>query len=335
MQTTIFNHVIQSVENTYQTLECSGAALVIYHHNQLQVEKYWGKQSAEENARVIQRNTKFHIASCRKTYIAYAAAYAVHHRFIQSLDDEILSYLPNLKNKEIYKGITIRHLVTHSHGLFEKDGEVIKEFEVGTQWAYRGINVELISAIIQATTEKTIAEILQDEIFEPLHLTETNWYNAFDETFVEVMGIKNNKHWSASHTLDGSKMNMYVSAYELAKWGLLHLNKGVINGEQVINPAILQLATTLQGQVNSEIDTPENGVFWFVKSKQSKVSEIGPLVPNGAFQILGYTTVTLLVIPSENIVAVRAFNRFGNPNGYDYLQDVRDFGDQIIVDLKK
>lgn len=130
MQTTIFNHVIQSVENTYQTLECSGAALVIYHHNQLQVEKYWGKQSAEENARTIQRNTKFHIASCRKTYIAYA----VHHRFIQSLDEEILNYLPNLKNKEIYKDITIRHLVTHSHGLFEKDGEVIKEFEVGTQW---------------------------------------------------------------------------------------------------------------------------------------------------------------------------------------------------------
>ena len=56
-------------------------------------------------------------------------------------------------------------------------------------------------------------------------------------------------------------------------------------------------------------------------------------MPNGSYQILGYTTVTLLVIPSENIVAVRAFNSFGNPPGHDYLRDVKDFGNRIMQDL--
>ncbi|MER2171958.1 MAG: serine hydrolase domain-containing protein [Psychrobacillus psychrodurans] len=228
----------------------------------------------------------------------------------------------------------MRHLITHSHGLTMLNEKVIKEFEAGTKWAYRGINVELISVIIQSTTQKTIAEILQDEVFTPLQFTETNWYNTFDDTFVEVIGAESNKHWSASKNIDGSKMNMYVSARELAKWGLLHLNKGVINDEQVIDPAILKLATTLQNPSFENVDTPENGIFWFVKSSQAKKSEIGPLVPNGAFQILGYTTVTLLVISSENIVAVKAFNSFGNPEGYDYLKDVRGFGDKIILDLK-
>ncbi|MEK4425261.1 serine hydrolase domain-containing protein [Solibacillus sp. FSL K6-1523] len=331
---TTFKNVIDSVDNTYQTLDCTGAALVIYQNNELQVERYWGKHSAKEDARFVQSDTKFHIASCRKSYVAFAVAYALHHGFIQSLDDEILTYLPISQQNELYKGTTIRHLVTHSHGLIERNGEVVREFTAGTSWAYRDINVELIAKIIQLATKKTIAEIVTDEVFTPLHFTETNWYNTFDDTFVDVIGKENNRHWAASLNLDGSKKNLYTSARELAKWGLLHLNNGSLNGKQVIDSNIFKLATTLQNPSYSNADLPENGIFWFVKDTQANQSEIGELVPNGAYQILGYTTVTLLVIPSENIVAVRAFNSYGNPGGYDYLKDVRAFGDAVMLDLK-
>ncbi|WP_253896187.1 serine hydrolase [Solibacillus sp. R5-41] len=334
MPSTTFQSVIHSVENTYQTLDCTGAALVIFHNNELQLEQYWGKHSAKEDARFVQPDTKFHIASCRKSYVAFAVAYALHHGFIQSLDDEILNYLPLSKQKELYKGTTIRHLVTHSHGLTERNGEVEREFIAGMSWAYRGLNVELISEIIQFTTKKTIADILNDKVFTPLNFTETNWYNTFDDTFVDVIGKENNRHWSASQNLDGSKMNMYVSARELARWGLLHLNNGSLNGKQVLDSNILKLATTIQNPFYSNVDLPENGIFWFVKGTQAKQSEIGALVPNGAYQILGYTTVTLLIIPSINIVAVRAFNSYGNPEGYDYLKDVRAFGDAVMLDFK-
>lgn len=333
MSKNIFNRVIESVQNTYQTLDCTGAALVVFHNNELQVEHYWGKHSDKEETRLIQPDTKFHIASCRKSYVAFAVAYAIHHGFIQSLDDEILTYLPLSQQNEIFKGTTIRHLVTHAHGLTESNGKVVREFPAGSSWAYRGINVDLISEIIKYTTKKTIAELLNDEIFKPLNFTETNWYNTFDESFVEVIRKDNDKHWSAYPNLDGSKMNMYVSARELAQWGLLHLNNGVVNGKPMIDSNIIKLATTIQNHPYIDVNLPENGIFWFVKGSQAKKSEIGELVPNGAYQILGYTTVTLLVIPSENIVAVRAFNSFGNPEGYDYLKDVRAFGDAIILDL--
>jgi hypothetical protein len=61
-----------------------------------------------------------------------------------------------------------------------------------------------------------------------------------------------------------------------------------------------------------------------------KKTEIGESVPKGSFQILGYTGVTLLVIPKEDLIAVRMFNSFGSPDGYDYLSDVRSFGDTVI-----
>lgn len=333
-ETVTFHHVRQAVEHTYNTLHCSGAALVIFQRNELQIEQYWGKQSAEEQARPIQPTTKFHLASCRKSYVAFAVAYAIHHRFIQSLDDEIVMYFPENEQKDVYKGTTIRHLVTHCHGLTEQDRDVVREFEAGTKWAYRGINVELISKIIQFATNKTIADIVQQEVFVPLQLTETNWYNTFDDTFVDVIGAAHNKHWSASRIIDGSKMNMYASARELAKWGLLHLNEGTVNGEQIIDRAIFQLATALQSEPYTDVDAPENGIFWFVQSTATAKSEIGEFVPKGAYQILGYTTVTLLVIPSKQLVAVRAFNSFGNSEGYDYLEDVRAFGNYIMQDVQ-
>ena len=129
-------------------------------------------------------------------------------------------------------------------------------------------------------------------------------------------------------------MNMFVSARELAKWGLIHLNKGVVDGKQVVDSEVLTLATTYQSPAFDDPNLPGNGFLWYVKNSDATRSEIGELVPNGAYQILGYTSVTLLVIPNENIVAVRAFNSFGNPPGYDYLRDVKDFGNRIIQDLQ-
>ncbi len=327
------NIVIDAVEKTYQTLNCTGAALILYQNNELKIEKYWGNHSAKENARAIQVDTKFHLASCRKSYIAYAVAYALHNGFLRSLDDEVLQYLPSSQQLAVYKGTTIRHLVTHSHGLTDSSGDVIREFDAGTSWAYRGINVEIISQIIQHTTKRTIADILQTEVFSPLGFKETNWYNTFDETFVEVIGRDTNPHWSAFHNIDGSKMNMYASAREFAKWGLVHLNKGIHDGRLLIDPEIIRIATSIQSPQYTNQDLPENGIFWFVKGTQASKSEIGESVPNGAYQILGYTTVTLLVIPSEKIVAVRMFNSYGNPQGYDYLRDVKDFGNIIVQSL--
>ena len=52
---------------------------------------------------VIQPYTQFHIASVRKAYIGFAVAYAVHHRFIASIDDPITQYLA--LDDEVFKKI--------------------------------------------------------------------------------------------------------------------------------------------------------------------------------------------------------------------------------------
>ncbi|MGG0413637.1 hypothetical protein [Peribacillus simplex] len=121
--------------------------------------------------------------------------------------------------------------------------------------------------------------------------------------------------------------------YHQESWlngGYFHLKKGNVNGKQIVSNEIIDIATTVQSPNSLDVELPQKGYLWFVKDLKS---EIGELVSKGSFQILGYTGVTLLVIPQHNLVAVRAFNSFGSPSGFDYLADVREFGNTIMTCL--
>lgn len=326
---TNFDSVINHVRNTSEVVDCSGAAVVIIQNDVIVVEEYWGHQAKEEDARLIQEDTQFHVASVRKSYIGFAVAYAVQEGYISSIDDLVFSYLPEM-DSSILAQTTLRHLLTHTHGLTNKEGKLKREFPPGEDWAYRGVGIDMLTQIVKRTTGKTVAAILAEQVFIPLKLKETGWYGISNENFVEVIRNPQDRSWYTSESTDGDKMNMYVSARELAKWGLLHLNQGKSEGEQRVSSEVLALATSLQSPDAIDSELPQNGFLWFVKDLAAKKSEIGEQVPRGSYQILGYTGVTLLIIPQYNIVAVRAFNSFGSPEGFDYLSDVRAFGNSII-----
>jgi len=324
-----FDRVVSHVRKTSEEVDCSGASVLIMHEDKIVTEEYWGWHSKSPCSRPIQKDTQFHVASVRKSYLGFSVAYAVNEGYIRSIDDLILNYLPDNSNP-VFTGITIRHLLTHTHGLKSNNGEIYSEFPTGDNWAYRGVGIDILAQIVKNSTGKSVAEIVNTNVFKPLNFTETGWYGDLNDKLVDVIRKTNDPNWTTSKSTDGSKMNMYVSPRELAKWGYLHLKKGFVNGEQLVPKRILDIATSLQSPNLLDKELPQNGYLWFVKDLPAKKSEIGERVPKGSYQILGYTGVTLLVIPEYNLVAVRAFNSFGSPEGFDYLSDVRDFGDTIM-----
>lgn len=154
-----FNVVASHVHNTYQSLNATGAAVIVIHKDKIVKETYWGRQSKASNARAIQEDTQFHVASVRKSYIGFAVAYAIHKGFISNIDDQASQYLPSVDH-DLLKDTKIRHLLTHTHGLRTVNNHIVREFLPGESWAYRDICVELISQVIKNTTGKTIADIV-------------------------------------------------------------------------------------------------------------------------------------------------------------------------------
>ncbi|MFJ7666415.1 serine hydrolase domain-containing protein [Lysinibacillus sp. NPDC097195] len=323
----VHTHVMESAEK----LGASGGALIIIQNDNLVTELYFGKQSNVIDARDVQEDTQFHIASVRKAYIGFVAAYAIYNGYF-SLDDLVQQFIED-PHLSAYEGVTIRHLLTHTHGLNMIDGsKLVSEFKPGEAWAYRGPSIDLLTMIIQKTTGQSIAEIIKLHVIEPLGFQSTEWIKMSKQhtKIANVIRDADNPFWSETDVVDGSGMNMYVSAKELALWGYIHLTEGKWGGKQMIPREILQMATSIQTP-NPTLPIQKNGFLWFVKDTNNSFNQIGDTVPNGSYQLLGYTNVALLVIPEENVVAVRMFNRYGSSKGYDYLSDIRSFGDTVYT----
>ncbi|ARU61486.1 penicillin-binding protein [Tumebacillus avium] len=313
----------------------SGSALVVMRQGEIVCEHYAGYHSYEAGARPVGADSQFNVASARKSYIGLAAAWAVREGKIGSLDDAVTDYLPEL-DAALLAGTTIRHLVTHTHGLHEDTaGRLFREFAPGTSWAYRGVNVVMLTDIIERVTGKTVAEILQELVFAPLGLTQTGWRTEASEQLVKVI-LDTPQETELVLGTDGSgggmQRNLFVSARDFAKWGQLHLTQGRVDGRQVVSAGIVQLATSVQSPELPDPDLPPNGFFWYVQDRPAARSEIGSTVPQGAFQILGVTGPLVLVVPEHELVVVRMSNKrynYSGPDG-DYLHYLREFGDRVM-----
>jgi hypothetical protein len=103
------------------------------------------------------------------------------------------------------------------------------------------------------------------------------------------LGYEGDEDWRTSDSIEGDKMNMYLSTRELAYWGYLHLNKGKINEKQIVPREIIDMATSLQSPLTIHKELLQNGFLWLVKDLPATKTEIGHQVPKGSYQILGFT----------------------------------------------
>lgn len=140
---------------------------------------------------------------------------------------------------------TIRHLVTHSHGLEEtNDRTIFREFAPGQSWVYRDINVRMMTRLIYQLYNKSFPELLKEHVFKPANFQETGWRVQRDENLVDVVNDPNEDAISEIGTVDdGIEKNLFVSTREFAQWGNLHLNQGMIDDKQIVPKEVIKIAT--------------------------------------------------------------------------------------------
>jgi CubicO group peptidase (beta-lactamase class C family) len=324
-----FDQLISYVEEIKELNHCTASALMIVKDDDVLLEHYSGTHSKSPNSTLVSNTSQFNVASTRKSYLGLIVAIAVYEGKIQ-LDDELLLYLDEY-DKELLGKTTIRHLVTHSHGLRDqRDGTVFREFEVGESWAYRRINTVMISKLIRKLYNKSFTQVLEERVLQPLGLKETGWRTEENESLVKVVVEPDQPEISrVGSSKDGIQSNLFVSTRELAQWGQLHLNNGWLNGKQVIPEKVIELSTSIQSPPFSDKSLPLNGLFWYVQGSPAEKSELGERVPEGSYQILGITGPTILVIPKYNLVVTKMYNKEKNYGGRDYLHYVKDFSNRV------
>jgi CubicO group peptidase (beta-lactamase class C family) len=140
--------------------------------------------------------------SVSKQFTAMATALLAEQGKL-SLDDDIRKYLPELPSYGTT--ITIRHLIHHTSGIrdyltlmaiagtrdddYYVDGEVLNmlarqkelNFKPGSEFLYSNSGYFLLSQIVKRASGKTLREYSEENIFKPLGMTRTKFYDDHNE----------------------------------------------------------------------------------------------------------------------------------------------------------
>jgi CubicO group peptidase (beta-lactamase class C family) len=132
--------------------------------------------------------TVSNIGSITKTFVAYAIL-ILQKQGKLSLEDSIIKYFPDFKNKEIARQVKIKHLLTHTSGLpdnreVDKDSAFYLtandeqnfaplqqtdslEFEPGTKWKYSNPAFNGLALIIEKVSGMKWQSFIEEYIFRP------------------------------------------------------------------------------------------------------------------------------------------------------------------------
>lgn len=207
--------------------------------------------------------------SLTKSFTSTAIGLAEHEGLL-SIDDSVLSFFPDktpAEPDERLLRLTIRHLLTMSTGHSEDPvnhfGEqepwtdtFLKasfEHEPGTTFMYNNAASYMLSAILQKVSGMTLLEYLQPRLFEPLGIHEAEWETCPEGICVGGRGL-------------------FLTTASIAKFGLLYLQKGVWNGQQIVPEQWILQASSLQianGDPNEPNDWQQGYGFQFWRCRHN------------------------------------------------------------------
>lgn len=311
------------VRDIQQQIGATAAAVYVIQNDAVVNEWYSGKHDAAETSRAVDAFTRFNVGSARKTYLALAISLLMKQGHITSMDDEIASYLAEYK--EMARGVTLRHLLTHTHGLTSKQGKLASEFAAGEDWAYRNTGIALLFELVQRQTGHSLSEWMRRQVFEPYDLNETGWEIANHEHLIYNYYGRADNWVGPNDSGAGDQSNLFVSTRDFAKWGYIHLRQGSTCGEQHVPQAVFARVVRCATPSSVPADRPRNGFIWWLQH-DTPLNHLGERLPQDSYMILGITGCACLILPSYDAVVVRMYNQLSPSEGYDYLSDIRTFG---------
>ncbi len=213
--------------------------------------------------RALTAQTLFDAGSITKTFVA-ALTLQLAGQGVLSLDDPLSKWIPGLSFDD---GVTLREMLDHTSGIFDPfmhpalnnaiidhpktawtPAQVIAYvgrplFPAGEGWSYSNANYILLGQAIERATGQTLASLLRQRFFVPLHLANTFLQSEEPISGTPATGYtySNDTTWTLKNISDGSRYVPYTSlataigsagslvttADDLARWAL-YLYRGKV-----------------------------------------------------------------------------------------------------------
>ncbi|MCR2821206.1 serine hydrolase domain-containing protein [Lederbergia panacisoli] len=220
--------------NALETEELEVHSFIVLRHGQVIAEGTWAPYDKEDP----------HILnSLSKSFTSTAIGFAAFEGKL-TVDDAVISFFPEYMTEEIENNMAnlkVRHLLSMATGHDEdttpylrRSEDWVKEFfsipvvhEPGTHFLYNTGATYMLSAILTKVTGMKLLDYLEPRLFKPLGMSDIT-------TTTCPKGI----HFGGS--------GMRVKIEDIAKFGLLYLQKGVWEGKQIVPEHWVEEATSKQ-----------------------------------------------------------------------------------------
>jgi CubicO group peptidase (beta-lactamase class C family) len=202
----IYTGVIDEIANKYINEDYfKGVNIIITRQNDVIFEKSYGYAEYKPNKVKLERDFIFDIASVTKVFTTTAILRLISESRLKLSDKLVdLINLDNSRLRKTLKKISIKDLLTHGSGLIpwfpfytrkEDDfqdilEDIIKENPLQKIVQYSDLNYILLGKIIEKKTEMNLKQAMEELVFEPLNLTNTNYEPAHDKIVSTEFGNK-------------------------------------------------------------------------------------------------------------------------------------------------
>jgi CubicO group peptidase (beta-lactamase class C family) len=138
-----------------------------------------------------------------------------------------------------------------------RDGGVTTPTEPGTTWAYNDVRVNLLALALTVLWRRPLADVVGTQLLDSVGASHTwSWHGYRNATVtvdgVELPVVSGGAHWGGG---------LWASAGDLARLGVLFLNRGRWGGKEVLSPGWVD-ASWQPCAVN-----PDYGYLWWLNDR--------------------------------------------------------------------
>lgn len=282
-----------------------------------------------------------HIMSATKSIMSLLIGIALDKGQIGSVDDKVLDYFPDYKVKRGEKTIseiTIKHLLT-MRAPYKCKGDPWTKVCSSDNWTcasldflggrkgltgefnYQTVCLHILSGILYKATNMKTVDYANAYLFEPLGIK--RHVNYFAKTAEEHKQFtieklpKGNIWFSDTEGLGTPGYGLCMSAEDMAKIGLLCLNKGSYNKKQIISQEWIEEMTAPRTIENNNFRGMEYGYLWWIIDRARNI-----------YAAIGNSGNVIYINPEKNIViSVAAYFK---PTIFDRVDFIQEYVEPFI-----
>jgi CubicO group peptidase (beta-lactamase class C family) len=274
-------------------IENGTLSLIIIRNDTIVYENYFNGFKSDEIHTIF---------SVSKSFLSTLTGIAINEGFIKSVDQPVSDFIPAFK-KNGKEMLTINHLLQMTSGVNEADyDDLLKlasfyyakdqnkkcektkmRFKPGTKFQYSSVTSQILGMCVEKATGRKLEDYLKEKIWEPLGME--------FKVLISTDKKGNPKYFGG----------LSANPKDLAKLGLLYLNKGNWNGKQII-PEDWINATEKRDTCEGK-STSYSNCFW------QNTYPVEDYFKKSDFYAKGFGGQIVYVNPENNTVIVRTGTR--------------------------